>query len=100
MSLVLSHLLRSDRTVRPLAVYFILNNRIYQSPDVYTLVSNRLVSACVPSNFRVHMFIASHVAAHVPAIAAKVAGHSPNTQARVHAADWLCLADRRAVFRQ
>lgn len=29
--------------VRPLAAYFIMNNRIYQSPDVYTVISNRLV---------------------------------------------------------
>jgi hypothetical protein len=29
--------------VRPLAAYFIMNNRIYQSPDVYTVLSNRLV---------------------------------------------------------
>jgi MED6 mediator sub complex component len=31
-------------SVRPLAAYFIVNNRIYQSPDLYTVVSNRLVS--------------------------------------------------------
>ena len=30
-------------TARPLAVYFIMNSRIYQSPDLYTVVSNRLV---------------------------------------------------------
>ena len=30
-------------TVRPLAAYFIINNRIYQSPDLYTVLSNRLV---------------------------------------------------------
>ncbi|KAI0757299.1 MED6-domain-containing protein [Daedaleopsis nitida] len=35
----------SPDEVRPLAVYFILNNRIYQSPDVYTLVSNRLLTS-------------------------------------------------------
>jgi len=34
--------------VRPLAAYFIINDRIYQSPDVYTLLSNRLV---LPSLF-------------------------------------------------
>lgn len=33
-------------TVRPLAAYFIMNNRIYQSPDLYTVLSNRLVSMC------------------------------------------------------
>ncbi|KAH0838531.1 MED6-domain-containing protein [Lanmaoa asiatica] len=33
----------SPDQVRPLAAYFIINNRIYQSPDVYTLLSNRLV---------------------------------------------------------
>jgi len=31
--------------VRPLAAYFIMNNRIYQAPDVYTVLSNRLVSS-------------------------------------------------------
>ncbi|TBU34961.1 MED6-domain-containing protein [Dichomitus squalens] len=35
----------SPDEVRPLAVYFILNNRIYQSPDVYNLVSNRLLTS-------------------------------------------------------
>ncbi|KAI1785479.1 MED6-domain-containing protein [Ganoderma leucocontextum] len=41
----------SPDEVRPLAVYFIFNNRIYQSPDVYSLTSNRLVSGAllVPS---------------------------------------------------
>lgn len=29
--------------VRPLVAYFIIHNRIYVSPDVYTLISNRLV---------------------------------------------------------
>lgn len=32
--------------VRPLTAYFILNNRIYQSPDLYGVISNRLV--CLP----------------------------------------------------
>lgn len=31
--------------VRPLVVYFVMNNRIYQSPDVYTLISNRLLTS-------------------------------------------------------
>ncbi|KAI0762677.1 MED6 mediator sub complex component-domain-containing protein, partial [Fomes fomentarius] len=35
----------SPDEVRPLAVYFILNNRIYQSPDVYNLMSNRLLTS-------------------------------------------------------
>ena len=34
----------TTRPVRPLAAYFIMNNRIYQAPDVYTVLSNRLVS--------------------------------------------------------
>ncbi|OBZ79849.1 Mediator of RNA polymerase II transcription subunit 6 [Grifola frondosa] len=34
----------SPEEVRPLAAYFIMNNRIYQSPDVYTLISNRLLT--------------------------------------------------------
>ncbi|TFY57167.1 hypothetical protein EVJ58_g7189 [Rhodofomes roseus] len=35
----------SPNEVRPLVAYFIMNNRIYQSPDVYTLVSNRLLTS-------------------------------------------------------
>ncbi|KAG6332330.1 hypothetical protein ID866_6758 [Astraeus odoratus] len=35
----------SPEEVRPLAAYFIMNNRIYQSPDVYTLLSNRLLTS-------------------------------------------------------
>ncbi|KAF9568539.1 MED6-domain-containing protein [Agrocybe pediades] len=31
--------------VRPLAAYFIMNNRIYQSPDIYTVISNRLLTS-------------------------------------------------------
>ncbi|KAF8559348.1 MED6-domain-containing protein [Imleria badia] len=35
----------SPDQVRSLAAYFIINNRIYQSPDVYTLLSNRLLTS-------------------------------------------------------
>ncbi|KAI6031979.1 MED6-domain-containing protein [Pisolithus microcarpus] len=35
----------SLQEVRPLAAYFVINNRIYQSPDVYTLLSNRLLAS-------------------------------------------------------
>lgn len=35
----------SPDEVRPLAVYFIMNNRIYQSPDLYTVLSNRLLTS-------------------------------------------------------
>ncbi|KAI6045074.1 MED6-domain-containing protein [Pisolithus marmoratus] len=35
----------SPQEVRPLAAYFVINNRIYQSPDVYTLLSNRLLAS-------------------------------------------------------
>ncbi|KAI0343976.1 MED6-domain-containing protein [Trametopsis cervina] len=35
----------SPDEVRPLVAYFVMNNRIYQSPDVYTLVSNRLLTS-------------------------------------------------------
>jgi len=35
----------SPDEVRPLAAYFIMNNRIYQSPDVYTVLSNRLLTS-------------------------------------------------------
>jgi mediator of RNA polymerase II transcription subunit 6 len=41
VSIVLNLILKS---VRPLAAYFIMKNRIYQSPDLYTVLSNRLVS--------------------------------------------------------
>ncbi|KDR84834.1 hypothetical protein GALMADRAFT_217909 [Galerina marginata CBS 339.88] len=35
----------SPDEVRPLAAYFVMNNRIYQSPDVYTVLSNRLLTS-------------------------------------------------------
>ncbi|THH23110.1 hypothetical protein EUX98_g8069 [Antrodiella citrinella] len=35
----------SPDEVHPLTAYFIMNNRIYQSPDVYTLLSNRLLTS-------------------------------------------------------
>ncbi|KAG9314599.1 MED6-domain-containing protein [Chiua virens] len=35
----------SPDQVRPLAAYFIISNRIYQSPDIYTLLSNRLLTS-------------------------------------------------------
>ncbi|KAJ7596673.1 MED6-domain-containing protein [Mycena floridula] len=35
----------SPEEARPLAAYFIMNNRIYQSPDVYTVLSNRLLTS-------------------------------------------------------
>ncbi|KAG5350848.1 hypothetical protein C0989_009018 [Termitomyces sp. Mn162] len=31
--------------LKPMAAYFVINNRIYQSPDVYTVLSNRLLTA-------------------------------------------------------
>jgi len=34
----------SKDEVRPLVAYFILHNRIYQSPDVYSVLSNRLLT--------------------------------------------------------
>ncbi|KAH8120596.1 MED6-domain-containing protein [Phellopilus nigrolimitatus] len=34
----------SPEEVRPLAAYFVMNNRIYQSPDLYTVLSNRLLT--------------------------------------------------------
>ncbi|KAF9648511.1 MED6-domain-containing protein [Thelephora ganbajun] len=35
----------SPDEVRPMAAYFIMNNRIYQSPDLYTVLSNRLLTS-------------------------------------------------------
>ncbi|KAI0001890.1 MED6 mediator sub complex component-domain-containing protein [Russula vinacea] len=35
----------SPEEVRPLQAYFIINNRIYQSPDMYTVLSNRLLTS-------------------------------------------------------
>ncbi|KAL0569689.1 Mediator of RNA polymerase II transcription subunit 6 [Marasmius crinis-equi] len=35
----------SPEEVKPLAAYFIMNNRIYQSPDIYTVLSNRLLTS-------------------------------------------------------
>ncbi|KZT23751.1 MED6-domain-containing protein [Neolentinus lepideus HHB14362 ss-1] len=34
----------SPEQVRQLAAYFIMNNRIYQSPDIYNVLSNRLLT--------------------------------------------------------
>ncbi|TFK57506.1 MED6-domain-containing protein [Heliocybe sulcata] len=34
----------SPEQVRPLAAYFVISNRIYQSPDVYNVLSNRLLT--------------------------------------------------------
>ena len=41
---------------RPLQAYFIINNRIYQSPDMYTVLSNRLARTPFSSPFE---FLAS-----------------------------------------
>ncbi|KAG6910576.1 hypothetical protein DXG01_009527 [Tephrocybe rancida] len=35
----------SPDEVRPMSAYFIMNKRIYQSPDVYTILSNRLLTS-------------------------------------------------------
>jgi len=35
----------SPEEIRPLQAYFIINNRIYQSPDMYTVLSNRLLTS-------------------------------------------------------
>ncbi|KAI0067768.1 MED6-domain-containing protein [Artomyces pyxidatus] len=35
----------SPDETRPLAAYFIMNNRIYQSPDMYNVLSNRLLTS-------------------------------------------------------
>ncbi|KAJ3537458.1 hypothetical protein NMY22_g5587 [Coprinellus aureogranulatus] len=35
----------SPEEVKPLAAYFVMNNRIYQSPDMYSLLSNRLLAS-------------------------------------------------------
>jgi mediator of RNA polymerase II transcription subunit 6 len=35
----------SPEDTRPLHAYFIINNRIYQSPDMYTVLSNRLLTS-------------------------------------------------------
>ncbi|KAF8832627.1 hypothetical protein HHX47_DHR1001732 [Lentinula edodes] len=33
------------KIVKPLAAFFVMNNRIYQSPDLYTVLSNRLLTS-------------------------------------------------------
>ncbi|KAF8527911.1 MED6-domain-containing protein [Hysterangium stoloniferum] len=37
----------SPDEVRPLAAYFIMHNRIYQAPDLYNVVSNRLLASVI-----------------------------------------------------
>jgi len=46
----------SPEETRPLQAYFIINNRIYQSPDMYTVLSNRLARIPFLSRF---VFLAS-----------------------------------------
>ena len=88
----------ANHVVRPLAVYFILNNRIYQSPDVYSLVSNRLVSAHVQTSLG--GFIEPDVIAHLTALTTKINGHPPIAATSIHATYWLCVAHRRAICRR
>ncbi|KAJ3917749.1 MED6-domain-containing protein [Lentinula edodes] len=41
----------SPEEVKPLAAFFVMNNRIYQSPDLYTVLSNRLLTSLYSIQF-------------------------------------------------
>jgi mediator of RNA polymerase II transcription subunit 6 len=49
--------------VKPLAAYFIVHNRIYQSPDVYSILSNRLVRNVSTSSMRLAHSVLHQLAA-------------------------------------
>ena len=78
-------------SVRPLAAYFIMGGRIYQSPDVYTLLSNRLVRE-LPRTVDSRSLL-SH-AADLPAISANLIGYAPPVSAGIHPQDRFCVADQ------
>jgi len=64
---------RTRISVRPLAAYFIMNNRIYQSPDLYTVVSNRLVSNFETSELRMNLTIRT---AYITLLTPIILGHA------------------------
>lgn len=68
-----------------------MNNRIYQSPDVYTVLSNRLVrfSTC----FRCRLVLNAHRLAYISVIIAIVIGPFTNSPARLYTSNGFRLAD-------
>ena len=85
---------------RPLQAYFIINNRIYQSPDMYTVLSNRLARIpffffLVSIRFFFGLFNANDWSlrlVNVSLFLGIVAGRSAQVQARLHTEDWVCVA--------
>jgi hypothetical protein len=78
-----------ELVARPLAVYFIMNSRIYQSPDLYTVVSNRLVGIFV-SVFR--GLFDEHFPAHICLCSPIIAGYLAKTPARLYTQNGVYLA--------
>jgi len=90
---------------RPLQAYFIINNRIYQSPDMYTVLSNRLArpfsffflfyyyldSIFCPVTLTLSL-PACRDLADVALFPGIVPGHPAQVQARLHAQDGVCVA--------
>jgi hypothetical protein len=79
--------------VRPLAVYFIMNNRIYQSPDLYTVLSNRLVSSFHCSGCITLITCTAHISLFLTILAR----HPATPPTRLHPSNRLCMADNRLL---
>jgi mediator of RNA polymerase II transcription subunit 6 len=79
--------------VRPLAAYFIINTRIYQSPDVYTLLSNRLVLFSLRS-----LSPLTPCPAHLPERPPVLPRPSSQTSSRLHPPFWLRVAHPRLIL--
>ena len=83
-------------TARPLQAYFIVNNRIYQSPDMYTVLSNRLARTTVsnPVFFPNANGWPVTCTADVALFSGIVAGRPAQVQARLHPALRVRVAHR------
>ena len=78
--------------VRPLAAYFIIHNKIYQSPDVYTVLSNRLVRP-ISNSFTCLIDMVPLV--NYLTFTANVTRHVAHIQTRFHSQDRFLLDSRR-----
>lgn len=72
-----------------------MNNRIYQSPDVYTVLSNRLVSSstCI----RCRLMPNVHRLAYISVIITIIIRPFTNSPARLHTSNGFRLADHGPV---
>jgi len=74
-----------------------MNNRIYQSPDMYTVLSNRLVRIIRPPTLSAGANDICHIA-HNTVLFANVAGYLTKVQARLHTKDWFRVAYHGGPF--